>query len=601
MDEFHKYLLDNKILSPDLFQSLPAQRPGDAEPIYYRILKHHPKMEGPVWSALAKFLQVDLIDPHRVKLDESLANLVPVHLAHQYSIVPLKRTGNRLEIALADPRLFERCDELAWLIASGENGKSRDQNSQKSQKNIEFPAKDQPLQLLTVTGRLARPSHIANMMTSLYGIGADSVQDLIESQDPSGIQILETDVVDLSTDQEAGEDAAIIRFVNQLLLEAVKIGASDIHLEPFEKELRVRYRVDGFLKTEPVPPGIKQLEPAIISRIKIMAHLNIAEKRLAQDGQIRLKVMGRPIDVRVSVLPTMFGQGLALRILDRQVTFRQLDRLGMAEDYLRLFRRIVTLSHGLILVTGPTGSGKTTTLYASINEINTLSRKIITVEDPIEYQMEGISQIQVNPVIHLDFAGILRNILRHDPDVIMVGEIRDTETAKMAISAAMTGHLVFSTLHTNDAPSAPVRLIEMGLEPYLVSSSLEAVIAQRLVRLLCVRCRKPVVLDDSLPSEVREALAQAETYENQSCPHCHHEGYRGRAAIFEMFSLNDQIRKLILNRANTPQIRNEALDLGMHTLYQSGLRKVAQGLTSLAEVYRVARDETVNMKQTMQK
>ena len=601
MDEFYTFLLEKQILSPDLLQSLPDQRSGDAEPMYYRILKHHPELEGPVWTALANFLQIELLDPHRVNLEASLAKLVPVQLAHQYSIVPLKRTGSRLEIALADPRLFERCDELAWLIAGGENGKSRDQNLLDNQKNTEHAVKDSPERPFTVTARLARPSHIANMMTSLYGIGADSVQDLIESQDPNGVQVLEKQVVDLTTDQQAGEDAAIIRFVNQLLLEAVKIGASDIHLEPFEKELRVRYRVDGFLKTEPVPPRIKQLEPAIISRIKIMAHLNIAEKRLAQDGQIRLKVMGRPIDVRVSVLPTLFGQGLALRLLDRQVTFRQLDRLGMAENYLRLFRRILTLSHGLILVTGPTGSGKTTTLYASINEINTRSRKIITIEDPIEYQLEGISQIQVNPVINLNFSGILRNILRHDPDVIMVGEIRDSETARMAISAAMTGHLVFSTLHTNDAPSAPIRLLEMGLEPYLVSSSLEAVVAQRLVRLLCLRCKKPAELDDSVPSEVRETLGNVTVYENQSCPHCHHEGYQGRVAIFEMFSLNDPIRKLILRRANAIQIRKEAIELGMHTLYQSGLRKVAQGLTSLAEVYRVARDETVDMKETMQK
>jgi len=321
---------------------------------------------------------------------------------------------------------------------------------------------------------------------------------------------------------------------------------------------------------------------------------------LPQDGQIRLTVMGRPIDVRVSVLPTMFGQGLALRLLDRQMTFRRLDNLGIPDDYLRLYRQVLRLSHGVILVTGPTGSGKTTTLYASLNELNLPHCKIITVEDPIEYQLEGIAQIQVKPAIGLDFANILRNILRHDPDIIMIGEIRDTATAEIAISAAMTGHLVFSTLHTNDAPSALVRLLDMDLEPYLVSSALEAIIAQRLIRELCLKCRAPVSLSDAFDPETINYLEDAQIYESKGCPDCRQTGYRGRSAIFEMFSMNDRIRQLVLNRTDAARIRQEALRLGMRTLRQSGLEKVKQGVTSVAEVFRVARDETVDMKTLME-
>ncbi|MCK4629608.1 MAG: type II/IV secretion system protein, partial [Sedimentisphaerales bacterium] len=299
----------------------------------------------------------------------------------------------------------------------------------------------------------------------------------------------------------------------------------------------------------------------------------------------------RPIDVRVSVLPTMFGQGVALRLLDRQVVFRQLNNIGMPQQSLNMYRSVLTLSHGVILVTGPTGSGKTTTLYASLNEINSEDRKIITVEDPIEYQMQGITQIQVKPQIDLTFANILRNILRHDPDVIMVGEIRDRSTAQIAISAAMTGHLVFSTLHTNDAPSAPVRLPEMGVEPYLVSSALEAIAAQRLIRVLCTKCRQQVDPNKIATGEDHNGLTQIPIYKSNGCPECRYSGYKGRTAIFELFALNDNIRQMILNRQNAEQIRKEAQTQGMQTLHQSGIEKVKQGISSLAEVYRVAREE----------
>jgi len=608
MDDLAKFLLSRGVVSKKQLLAVLSSETVVDEPLYYRLLREWPHLEEQLWESLAAFLNVKLVNVENVTLDPLLEQLVPARLAHEYSIVPFSLAGNRLEIALADPRQFDKCEEFAMLLSNNAPGSK--------------PAKDR----LSVTGRLAKPGDVALMIKMLYGIGAEAVQDLLSEQpeahhghpgtghgqakpDAPGYEegfAAEITVIGQQTTDSTGagrqdQDTAIIDFVNSMLLEAVKNRASDIHLEPFEQELRIRYRIDGMLRTEPVPKKLKHLEAAIISRIKIMANLDIAEKRLAQDGQIRLQVMGRPIDVRVSVLPTMFGQGLAMRLLDRQVAFINLDRLGMADDYLDLFHQILTLSHGVILVTGPTGSGKTTTLYSALTNMNWFDKKIITVEDPIEYQLEDITQIQVKPSIGLTFANVLKNILRHDPDVIMVGEIRDRSTAQIAISAAMTGHLVFSTLHTNDAPSAPIRLLEMGLEPYLVASALEAVIAQRLVRLLCTSCRKPVSLAVSLSAQDRKWLTSGTIYEAQGCSVCQQSGYSGRTAIFEMFTLNDKVRQLILDRSSAARIAEEAAAMGMRSLYQSGLEAVSEGIVSLAEIYRVARQETTDMKSYMKK
>ncbi len=572
MTNFRTYLASKKILPSAELDALEAAQSA-GQPLYYAILAEHPMLELAVWQALAEFLRVELVDASTIHVDGSLAGVLPARLAHELSIVPLRINGERLEIALADPRQFEKCDELALLIAE-QTGRHR----------------------LSVAGRLALPSDIARLSKQLYGIGAETVQDVLNQPEAAEITVLGQEVLDLSAIETPGEDGAIIRFVNQLLLEAVKIGASDIHLEPYENELRVRFRLDGMLQRESVPERLKHLEPAIISRLKILANLDIAEKRLPQDGQIRLRVLGRPIDVRVSVLPMLYGQGLALRLLDRQLMFRRLDSLGMPEAYRRLYGDVLELNHGVILVTGPTGSGKTTTLYASLHEINREDRKIITVEDPIEYQFEGVGQIQVKPAIGLTFAHLLRSILRHDPDIIMVGEIRDRETAEIAISAAMTGHLVFSTLHTNDAPSAPVRLLEMGLEPFLVSNALEAVIAQRLVRLLCTHCKERDSLSEQLPEHTRRTLTNCAIYRAGSCRCCRESGYQGRTALFEMFTLDDELRALVLDRAPSGKIAQAAARKGMRTLHESGLEKVREGVTSLAEVYRVARDETIDMQ-----
>jgi general secretion pathway protein E len=577
MKDFENFLLQKKIIQPAHLDQLPQSVTDNAEPVYYRLLRAYPELEEPIWRMLAQFLQIELVDYHQLELTGELSHLVPARLAHEYSIVPISIDGKNLHMAMADPRQFEKCDEFAMILTQ--------------QRDTKSPSTEH----FAVVPRLAMPSHVRQMIKMIYGIGAETIQDMLDSQSDD-ITVIGPNVVDLTAEQQVGEEAAIIRFVNQLLLEAAKMGASDIHIEPYEKDLKIRCRVDGILRDEPVPDKIKHLEAAIVSRIKIMARMDIAEKRLPQDGQIRLSVLGRSIDVRVSLLPTIYGQGLALRLLDRQIAFRRMDSLGMPEDYLSLYRKVLQLSHGVILVTGPTGSGKTTTLYASLNEINRNDRKMITVEDPVEYQLDGISQIQVKPGIGLSFANLLRNILRHDPDIIMVGEIRDPDTARIAVSAAMTGHLVFSTLHTNDAPSASVRLLEMGLEPYLVSSSLEAVMAQRLVRILCPQCREKMHMGHVLSSEERKYLKGQVIYRSKGCSECHHNGYQGRTAIFEMFTVDDAIRQLILERADASMIRQEAMRKGMRTLLQSGFEKVSRGLTSLEEVYRVAREEAIDMQ-----
>jgi general secretion pathway protein E len=404
-----------------------------------------------------------------------------------------------------------------------------------------------------------------------------------------GIEVEEIDV----THEEASEighlrdmarEAPIIQLVNLLISRAIGIGASDIHLEPFENQFRVRYRKDGVLFDAESPP--KGLEPAVLSRLKIMARLDIAERRLPQDGRFRLKYQGRDIDFRVSTLPNLFGESMVIRILDRERVILDLDRLGFPKGELATFDRLIRKPYGMILVTGPTGSGKTTTLYAALDRINSVEKKIITVEDPVEYRMTGVIQMQVKPDIGLTFARGLRHIVRQDPDVILVGEIRDRETAEIAVHAALTGHMVFSTLHTNDAPGAITRLLEMGIEDYLLASALLGVLAQRLVRLVCPDCKAPVAA-----GEGGAAGAEVETvFMGQGCEACAHTGYQGRTGIYELFGVDDPIRQLILQHADAVALRNTALKQGMRTLSADGWAKVAAGLTTPQEVFRVTQE-----------
>jgi len=389
------------------------------------------------------------------------------------------------------------------------------------------------------------------------------------------------------------EDASIIKFVNQILSEAINERATDIHLEPFQDELRTRYRIDGVLYDINIPETIRYFHPAIVSRIKIMARLNIAERRLPQDGRIKIKVNDKELDLRVSVIPTIFGESVQIRILSSTL-FLELEKLGLLPQDLKIIEKVITKPHGIIFVTGPTGSGKSTTLYAALARINSSNIKIITIEDPIEYQLRGVNQIQVNPQIGLNFASALRYMLRHDPDVMMVGEVRDYETAEIAIRSALTGHLVFSTLHTNDAAGAVTRLLDMKIEPFLVSSSLECLIAQRLVRLICPKCKTPVKSKGEILDQIKDIEfdpQKIELYEGKGCEECRFTGYRDRTAIYEILTVTEAIRELILKRASSQQIKKSAISQGMRTLRQDGLQKVLGGLTTLTEVIRVTEQE----------
>jgi len=442
---------------------------------------------------------------------------------------------------------------------------------------------------------LASSAEIQRCIRRHLGVGADTVQSLVSDSDAEGIQVIDEEsdgTVDLT---QAAGDASIIKLVNQVLAEAIALSATDVHFEPFEGQLKVRYRVDGMLQEARVPPEAGRFQAAIVSRLKILSQLDIAEKRLPQDGRIKLKIVGHEMDVRVSVIPMLHGEAVVLRLLDRGAPLLGLETLGMSSHDQAGMERILKLPHGIVLVTGPTGSGKTTTLYAALSRLNSVERKIITIEDPVEYHLAGINQIQVSTKAGLTFARGLRSILRHDPDVILIGEIRDRETADIAVQASLTGHLVFSTLHTNDAPSSLMRLVDMGVEPYLVASSLEAVLAQRLVRLTCTRCKEKYVVSDrealrkELGTEVPEMLSRG-----AGCRECLGTGYRGRTAVMEFMPVTERIRALILERASAGELRRAAEEEGMRSLRKDGWRHVLDGRTTLEEILRVTKDVQLN-------
>lgn len=493
-----------------------------------------------------------------IEPDRELLSLFPARVLIKHLLLPLRRVGDAIEVATC--RLFatEGLDTLKLISGS---------------------------KLIPV---LATTEAIQREMKKHLGVGADTLDTL---EDENTIQIINSgdeENIDLS---EAAEDASIIRFVNQVLTDAIDLRATDIHMEPFEDELRIRYRIDGVLQEVSVPPQIKRFQPAIVSRVKILSHLDIAEKRLPQDGRIKVRIAEREIDIRVSLIPMLYGEGVVLRLLPQESTLRGLPELKMAEREERMFRRMLATPHGIILVTGPTGSGKTTTLYSALSEINDLIRKIITIEDPVEYHMKGVNQIQIHEKAGLTFARGLRSILRHDPDVILVGEIRDSETAQIAIQASLTGHLVFSTLHTNDAPGALTRLVDMGVEPYLVTSALEGVLAQRLVRTLCHECR---VEDLSLAAQTFKSEIglgnDAPVYKAAGCEMCRNTGFFGRRAIFEMLIMNENICRMVLESRSTGEIREAARLEGMRSLSEDGWRLVGEGVTTIDEVLRVTKD-----------
>lgn len=518
--------------------------------------------EQDVLRWLADEYQVEFSDLENVEMDRQLLSIFPARVLMKEELLPLRRVNGAVEIATSRLFITQGLDTLKALTG---------------------------LRLKPV---LAPSEAVQREMKKWLGVGADTIDSLGEE---TAFQVIdESDTGDEDLDN-AAEDASIIRFVNQVLSDAIELRASDIHLEPFEDELRIRYRIDGVLQDIPVPSQIKRFQPAIVSRVKILSHLNIAEKRLPQDGRIKIRLKQHEIDVRVSIIPMLHGEAVVMRLLRQDCSLMNVTELGMPERELRMFRNILEMPHGIVLVTGPTGSGKTTTLYSALNEINDAVRKIVTIEDPIEYQLRGVNQIQVSEKSGLSFARGLRAILRHDPDVVLIGEIRDHETAQIAVQASLTGHLVFSTLHTNDAPGAATRLIDMGVEPYLVASSLEAVLAQRLVRVLCPHCKQ---IDDSpRAAAIAErifngAAERPPIYRAAGCRNCRQTGYMGRHGIFEMMGMNQDIRQLILKSISSGEIRQAALKYGLRTLNDDGWRLVGMGITTPEEVMRVTKDQT---------
>jgi general secretion pathway protein E/type IV pilus assembly protein PilB len=490
-----------------------------------------------------------------VEPDKQLLSLFPARILLKEELLPLRRTNGTVEVATS--RLFATRGLDALKTMTGLNLK--------------------PV--------LASTEAIQREMKKRLGVGADTIDTLGEE---GSFQVVDERLPDDTDLDTAAEDASIIRFVNQVLRDAIELRSSDIHLEPFEDELRIRYRIDGVLQDVPVPAQIKRFQPAIVSRVKILSHLNIAEKRLPQDGRIKIRIDDAEVDIRVSVIPMLHGEAVVMRLLRQNSTLRGMKELGADARDLECFRRVLQLPHGIILVTGPTGSGKTSTLYTALNEINDADRKIITIEDPVEYQLKGVNQIQVSEKAGLTFARGLRSILRHDPDVILIGEIRDQETAQIAVQASLTGHLVFSTLHTNDAPGALTRLVDMGVEPYLVASSLEAVLAQRLVRVLCNHCKQR---DESPAAQAFKTQvgipAETTIYKSIGCRECRHTGFFGRHAIFEWMDTTNEIRQLILKNASSDLIRDAARASGMQTLAEDGWRLVRMGVTTVEEVLSV--------------
>ncbi len=447
------------------------------------------------------------------------------------------------------------------------------------------------------TGRPAAPvvvypTELSKLIKARLGVGAETIDGLIEQR--NDVEVLDDDLDwEQSGDAQMAQEASVVRLVNDILTEAIETGTSDVHIEAQETGMRIRYRIDGVLQTQPTPPEINRFQSAIVSRLKIMARLNIAEKRIPQDGRIKIKVADREVDLRVSIIPMLHGEGIVMRILDKDRMNFTLRGIGMDEDVYQAFGKLISLPHGIILVTGPTGSGKTTTLYSALNEIKSDETKIITTEDPIEYQLDGINQIQVHTKVGLTFAASLRAILRHDPDVVLVGEIRDFETAENAIQASMTGHLVFSTLHTNDAAGAYTRMIDMGVEPFLVGTTVEGIMAQRLARRLCKHCKEPwKPRPDEVPHDFpKELLDSGEIYRPVGCRECRNSGYSGRVALYELLIPNDEIRRLAGDKAPSNEVKKVARANGMATLRDNGWKKVGLGITSVEEVVRVAKED----------
>jgi general secretion pathway protein E/type IV pilus assembly protein PilB len=561
--EAGEILLRRGLLEPDQLQQA-RQRAQGGSVIESAIQQGFVKEEAAL-QALAEEVGLDYVDLRQIDIDLELLKQFPQKLIYRHAIFPIRRDGSALVVATSNPLDLYPLDE-----ASATTG-------------------------LMITPVVAERDEIAKLVKKHMGVGSETVEGLMAARgdETEEVELLEDIVTDGSEMSEMAQEASVVRLVNEILVEAIDSRASDVHIESQASGLVIRYRIDGILHTQPVPVEINRFQAAIISRLKIMARLNIAEKRLPQDGRIKLKVHGREIDIRLSVIPMIHGEGLVMRILDKGAMKFDLQSLGMDPDTYRIFSELIRLPHGIILVTGPTGSGKTTTLYSSLLEIKSPENKIITTEDPVEYQLEGINQIQVHPKIGLTFAASLRSILRHDPDIVLVGEIRDAETAENAIQASLTGHTVFSTLHTNDASSAFTRIVDMGIEPFLVASTVEGVMAQRLVRRLCPHCKEAYQpRHDEVPDDFPwDQLGERKIYRAAGCRICRQVGYAGRFGIYELLVTTEEVRQLAHDRASAFEIKKAGIRGGMKTLRMDGWRKVIEGTTSMDEVLRATKGD----------
>lgn len=569
-DDFVLQLIQDKgLVPPDIIKLGREQLVSEGVPptdidsklIDLIVDKRYCKYED-ITYLLSQEFNIPLISLQDIRVDESVLKLLPQDILRKYNVFPISSSGSQLELAISDPMDMDSVDDISHILN------------------------------MSVDLRLASPEEIKRAIDDHFGVNAygDVFGDEIAGQNSSAAS-----GNTLATGNEAGvseEEAPIIRYVHKLITEAVKRRASDIHLEPLEKRFRIRYRIDGVLIEVENPP--KRLQPSIISRLKLMANISIAEKRVPQDGRIQITFNNKEIDLRVSSLPTVYGESIVMRILDKEGLRLGLPELGFFSDDQAVFERIVGMADGIFLVTGPTGSGKSTTLYSALNFLNHPDRKIITVEDPVEYQMTGINQVQVRREVGMTFAAALRSMLRQAPNIIMIGEIRDLETAEIAINASLTGHMVFSTLHTNDAPSAVTRLVDIGVKPFLVSASLRAALAQRLVRKICTNCKSVYAPDPRTLQAIginEIEAAKITFYHGDGCPKCNGIGFKGRMGIFEIFIVNEELQQMIYEGRTLVELRTKARELGMRSMREDGIRKVGGGLTTADEVLKVTLNE----------
>jgi len=558
-----EFIAQIALVTPEQFEEWSkawrvAVENGSQESLLGFICRERGIAEDVFLQQLAAALGWPYLDLPKVTVPVEASQKIPTKVAFQHSVLPTAFEGGRLQVAVSNPY------DAAMMNA------------------VRFNAAG-PVQFA-----LAPKVEIEKALKKYYGVGAETLDEMAKDEP---IDLLVSEDKEIT---EGDQEASVIKFVNQVIWEAYKDRATDIHFEPAEDELRIRYRIDGILHQTPMPPTLKRYQAALISRIKVMSGMNIAEKRLPQDGRINVRIKGEEIDIRVSTVPTVYGESVSLRLLTRGKIFLSLDKLGFSQLEEAAIREIILKPHGIFLVTGPTGSGKSTSLYAFLSSINSVQKRIITIEEPVEYELKGINQIAVRSDIGLTFAMGLRHILRQDPNVIMVGEIRDLETAEIAIRAALTGHLVFSTLHTNDAPSAFTRLIDMGIEPFLVASSVEAVMAQRLVRNICPHCKVEQKVELDYLHRIgfpENEIGTAKFWRGAGCEQCRQLGYQGRQGIYELLILNESLRPLILNRAPATTIAQRAIEQGMRTLRTDGWNKVKAGKTTIEEVLRVTQIE----------